>query len=140
MDITVYDKLYEAVEKAITDFNKTAGYKVALAHYAPNSPQYPLVILSENRNQPLTRYYGSRERISSLGYTVEIYAKTVKGKTKQQVAREIMQFVVDFMQNEIKIGLISNNSFDNVGTQGELYRIVLVFQRPFFENKETFNF
>lgn len=138
MDITVYDKLYEAVEKVITEFNATSAYKVALAHYAPNKPKYPLVILTENRNQPLTRYYGSRERISSLGYTVEIYAKTCEGKTKQQVAREIMQFVVDFMQNEIGIGLISNNSFDNVGTQGELYRIVLVFQRPFYENKETF--
>lgn len=138
MDITVYDKLYEAVEKAITDFNAKSGYKVALAHYAPNSPQYPLVMLYENRNQPLTRYYGSRERISSLGYTVEIYAKTVKGKTKQQVAREIMQFVVDFMQNEIKIGLISNNEFDSTDQKREIYRIVLVFQRPFYENKETF--
>lgn len=138
MDITVYDKLYEAVEKAITEFNKTTGYKVAFAHYAPNSPQYPLVMLYENINQPRGGYRGSRERISTLGYTVEIYAKTAKGKTKQTICREIMQFIVDFMQDEIGIGLISNNSFDNVGTQGELYRIVLVFQRPFFENKETF--
>lgn len=138
MDITVYDKLYEAVERAITTFNATSAYKVALAHYAPNEPKYPLVILTENRNQPLTRYYGSRERISSLGYTVEIYAKTYKGKTKQQVAREIMQFVVDFMQNEIKIRLISNNEFDSTDQKREIYRIVLVFQRPFYENKETF--
>ena len=138
MDITVYDKLYEALDAAITDFNSTAKYKVALAHYAPNSPQYPLVVLYENRNQPYGRYSGSRERISSLGYTVEIYAKTKAPFTKQDICRQIMQFVVDFMQNKIGIGLISNNSFDNVGTQGELYRIVLVFQRPFYENKEHF--
>lgn len=138
MDITVYDKLYEAVEQAITDFNAEHNYSVALAHYAPNSPKYPLVIMSENRNQPQTRYYGSRERVSSLGYTFEIYAKTIKTNTKQAICREIMQFITDFMQDGIGLNLISNNSFDNVGTQGELYRIVLVFQKPYYENKEYF--
>lgn len=138
MDITVYDKLYEAVEAALMDFNTEHNYLVGLAHYAPNSPKYPLIIMSENRNQPQTRYYGSRERISSLGYTFEIYAKTIKTNTKQDICREIMQFITDFMQNQIGLNLISNNSFDNVGTQGELYRIVLVFQKPYYENKEYF--
>lgn len=138
MDITVYDKLYEAVEKAITDFNATHSYSVALSHYAPNSPKYPLVIMSENRNQPQTKYYGSRERISSLGYTFEIYAKTYKTFTKQAICREIMQFITDFMQDEIGMDLISNTPFPNEGTQGELHRQVLVFQRPYNENKEYF--
>lgn len=138
MDITVYDKLYEALNAAITDFNETVKYNVALAHYAPKSPQYPLILLSENRNVPLGRYYGSRERISSLGYTVEIYAKDKAPLSKQDICRQIMQFVVDFMQDKIGLPLISNNSFDREGTNGEIYRTVLVFQRSYYENKETF--
>lgn len=138
MDITVYDKLYEALSKTINDFNTTSSYKVSVVQSAPNEPKYPLIVFSEPTNQPRGKYYGSRERISTLGYMVEIIAKAIKGKTKKQVCREIMQYVCDFMQNTIGIGLISKNEFDREGTQGELCRIVLVFQRPFFENKETF--
>lgn len=138
MDITVYDKLYEALDLALMDFNSTSKHKVALAHYAPNSPQYPLIILSELRNQPLGQYYGSRERFSSLGYKVEIFAKTKAPYTKQDIGRQIMQFVVDFMQDKIGLRLISNNPPENAGTQGELYYKVLVFQRSYYENKETF--
>ncbi|MCM1440076.1 MAG: hypothetical protein NC131_12870 [Roseburia sp.] len=138
MDTTVYDKLYEVVELALTDFNAEHDYTVALSHYAPNSPKYPLVVMSENRNQPQTRYYGRREQVSSLGYTFETYAKTVKTHTKLDICREIMQFITDFMQDTIGLNLISNNTFPNEGTQGELCRNVLVFQKAHNDNKEYF--
>lgn len=138
MDTTVYDKLYEAVEKAITDFNATSNYKVKLAHIATKDTKYPLVVMEESTNQPRGKYYGSRERISILGYKFEIHAKAVGGKLNVTVCREIEQFITDFMQNKIGLGLISNNLFPREGTQGELCRIVLVFQRPYFENKQIF--
>lgn len=147
MNITVYDKLYEALDIVLKKFNTESGYNVGLAPFEPAEPQYPLVIFDEIRNQPQTVYYSSREEISSLGYRVDIFAKTAtitppngkKGQvTKQQICRNIMQVVTDFLQKRIKLRLISNNSFPSVGTQGELYQIVLVFQRPHYDNREQF--
>lgn len=147
MDITVYDKLYEALKLALEEFNTESGFKAEISTYAPDTPKYPLLILSEVRNQPYSPFIGIRERVSSLGYRVDIFAKTSiitlpdKKKTtmnKQQICRKLMEFVNNFMQVKIGLNLISNNSFDSVGTQGELYQITLVFQQNYYENKEYF--
>lgn len=146
MDITVYQKIYEALELALDKYNAESSYRVALSHYPTNEQEYPLVIFEEVRNQPQGRYYGTRERISSLGYKAEIYAQTKvvldendeldMRYNKQSIAREIMQFVVDFMQERIGLEQISKNEFPNVGVNGELYQITLVFQQSYLENKE----
>lgn len=147
MDITVYDKLYEALEVALIEFNNKSGFGATLSRYSPEEPKYPLIIMDEIRNQPISSYTNYREEISSLGYRVDIFAKTAlitkpnKTKepyTKQQICREIMKFVVDFMQYKIGLRLISNNAFDSVGTQGELYQIVLVFQQNHNDKREIF--
>lgn len=148
MDITVYDKLYEALETALNEFNTKSGFKAQISPYAPDEPKYPLIILTEVRNQPKTHFYSRRERVSSLGYRIDIFAKTTpvtkqgtKTKVvvnKQQICRQLMQFITDFMQMNIGMNLISKNEFDSVGTQGELYQITLVFQQNYFENKEYF--
>lgn len=147
MDITVYDKLYEALETALQEFNTASGFGANISPYSPDEPKYPLIILTEVRNQPRSRFYSVRERVSSLGYRVDIFAKTLlitkpdktkKPHTKQQICRQIMQFVTEFMEYKLGFDLISNNSFDSVGTQGELYQITLVFQQDYLENKEMF--
>lgn len=147
MDITVYDKLYEALEKALVDFNAKTGYNAALSPFEPQNPEYPLIIMYEVRNQPKTVLYSPREEISSMGYRVDIFAKTKlitppdgekKSVDKQTICRVIMDFITNFMQKGIGLRLISNNPFPNVGTQGELYEIVLVFQRDHFDNREIF--
>lgn len=147
MDITVYDKLYEALKVALEEFNTESGFKAQISTYAPDEPKYPLLILSEIRNQPNGYFYGGREQVSSLGYRVDIFAKTSiitlpdKKKitlNKQQICRQLMQFITDFMQFKIGLNLISSNYNDSAGTQGELYQQILVFQQNYYENKEMF--
>lgn len=138
MDISVYNKLFEAFKDGLAAFNERVDYNVALEKFAPLEPKYPLILLAETRNKPYRSYYGSREQISSLTYNVEIYTQTQKGKNKVDLAREIMQYTVDFFQNKLGFNLTSYNYFDGLGSQGELYRIVLVFDQNYFENKETF--
>jgi hypothetical protein len=147
MDITVYDKLCEVLNTALTEFNSQTGFNANMAKYAPDEPKYPLLIITEVRNQPKTHFYSTRERTSSIGFKVDIFSKTTiitdenKNKTildKQQTCRQLMQFVVDFMLGDIGVNLISKNEFDKVGTQGELYQITLVFQQNYLENKEYF--
>lgn len=142
MDITVYDKLYEALKVALEEFNTQSGFGATIVNYPPATPKYPLIIFTEVRNQPKTHFYSRRERVSSMGYSVVIQGKTVaikkKTYTKQQICRELMQFITDFMQMNIGLNLISKNEFDNVGTQGEIYQITLVFQQNYFENREYF--
>lgn len=138
MDITVYNKLYEVVERAITDFNVGREYKVTITTVSPQTPKYPLVVFEEITNQPRTRYYGSREQISTLGYRFNIFAKAVKSKTNQTICREIMQVIVDFMQKKIGLNLISNNPLPREGTNGEIFRQAVVFQKPYNENREKF--
>lgn len=138
MDTTVYEKLYDVTKNGFADFNVKSAYKVKLSHVATKDTEYPLVVMEEITNLPRGKYYGSRERVSTLGYKFEITAKAFKGRLNVTVCREIMQFITDFMQNKIGLSLISNNLFPREGTNGELCRIVLVFQRPFYENKETF--
>lgn len=138
MDITVYDKIYEAFELALKDFNTESGFNVAIAHYAPSKPTYPLIVLSEIRNQPHGKFYAYNEGISSMGYKVDIFAKTKAPYSKQDIARKIMRFAVDFMQRRIKLLHIGTGFFENVGTNGELYEIALTFQQNFNEKQEYF--
>lgn len=147
MDITVYDKLYEALETALNEFNTKSGFKAQICPYEPSSPQYPLIILTEVRNQPKTKIYSRIEQISSLGYSVDIFAKSAVITTpdkkkvtvnKQQICRQLMQFITDFMQWQIGMNLISKNEDGAVATQGELYRIILVFQQSHNDNREYF--
>ena len=147
MDITVYKKLYEALEVALVEFNNQTNFGVSLSPYSPEEPKYPLIVMDEARNTPISKYTHNREEISSLGYRVDIFAKTAlitkpdKKKepfTKQQICREIMAFVDNFMRRRIGLEQISYNYFDSVGTQGELYQIVLVYQQKHNDKREYF--
>lgn len=148
MDITVYDKLYEALKVALEEFNTQSGFGATIKQFVPTDQTYPLIVFTEVRNQPQTHYYSRREQVSSLGYSVVIQSKTLlvkkqgektkKEVNKQQICRELMKFITDFMQMKIGLNLISKNEFDRLGTQGELYQITLVFQQNYFENREYF--
>lgn len=147
MDITVYPKLYEALEIALEEFNAETGFKAQIKTYSPDSPQYPLIVFSEVRNQPKTHIYSRREQIYSLGYKFDIYAKTSvitlpdKKKVtlnKQEICRQLMEFITNFMQFKVGMDLISNNFDDKAGTQGELYKQILVFQKSHNNNREYF--
>lgn len=147
MDITVYNKLYDTLEKAIKEFNKQSGIQASISGYEPASPKYPLVVFEEIRNQPYGNYDSPREPISSMGYKVSIFAKTsaitLPDKTKktfnkQEICRELTGYIANFLQYKVGLTLISNNSFPTVGTQGELYEIILVFQRNYNIKKQFF--
>ena len=147
MDILVYDKLKDALDKMFVDFNEQTGYGVTVVKQEPQNPEYPLVVLEETRNVPRTRWFTRRQEISSMGYTVKIYAKskTVTPKDgkktavdKQTMCRVIMDFITNFMQRVIGLQHISTNQNPINGTQGEVYGLILVFQGYHNDNREIF--
>lgn len=147
MDITVYNKLFEAFEVDLDEFNSTHSYTATASKVPTTNTVYPLIVMTEIRNQPRNYFYSRREQVSSLGYKFDILAKdtpiTLPDKTRdimlgQTMCRELAEFICDFMQTKIGLNQISFNDLGGIATQSEIYQITVVFQQNHLDNREKF--
>lgn len=136
MDITVYDKILEALK----EFNTSLGaqnYGNVVVGTAPSNPTYPLTVFDEIQNDPYRRTnITPLDRVDNLGYELNIYAKT-KGKIdKQTIARELAKELDDFLTNTMGLRQLSMNPVPNVN-DSSIYRINLRYTAKYFENRAT---
>lgn len=129
MDIKIYNDVFtdlkQQMEKEIN---------VSVLRVAPVSPKYPIIIFREVRNQPYFSNGGYLERVASLGYRVDVWAKDNNNKTKQELARELAFFANDFLTKKVGFKQVSWNESENE-SGGDLYNVIVTYSAPYFENK-----
>lgn len=134
MDILTYDYLYNG----LVDFNEKSGKPRGntVVHYAPETPTYPLTVFDEIRNVANSAYNTDFERVSSLGFSVRIYAKTKGNITKQQIAREISQMVDKYL-TYCGLTRVSYNANESVN-DSKIYEVIMTYSGNLHENRRKF--
>lgn len=136
MDIEVYDSIKKGLEEHFNSLNLSKSYKPAVVGFDTSNPTYPMVKIQEIRNVPDSRFYGRLETVANLGYKVDVYAKQQTGVSKQDVARKLAKHCNDYLTC-IGLRQVSWNEFENDGVNGDLYRVTIMYNTNYFEQRQT---
>lgn len=134
MDILAYDYLLNGLK----EYNEMQGkpYGNTIVSIPPNTPTYPLTVFHEVRNVADIKYNTNYGKMASVGFRVDIYAKT-KGKIdKQTIARKVMQEVDEYfafmnlIRSSFNVNVLENDS--------SIYHIILTYSGTLDEYRRRF--
>lgn len=131
MDITVKKTILDGLTDYMAGIPLQTGLTLSVVGKAPYSPTYPMLKLSEARNLPMPMGYDYRQRISSLGYEVNIYMPNDELYDKEEVVRTIMFYSNQYLSDIVGLRMVSMNYFDD-----EPYRGQAMYSCVYFENKK----
>ena len=133
MDILAYEYMLQGLK----DYNATIeqNYGNVVVATPPTNPTYPLTVFDEVRNVANPNYNSCYERVASVGYRVDIYAKIKGSVTKQTIARKIAQEVDEYLTN---VGL-TRVSFNVSGLENDnsIYHIIMTYSGNLHENRRN---
>lgn len=132
MDILVYDYIIDGL-RAYND-SIDENYGNVIVQYPTIKTTYPYTIVSEIRNVTQQRFKSNFDKVTSVSYRVDIYAKT-KGKIdKQKIAREIAQKLDKFFTSYLGLTQYSWNVND-LENDSSIYQITIVYNGNLHENR-----
>lgn len=135
MDIVVYDNILAGLKNYNDALSQNYGNTVVA--FPPATPTYPLTVFDEIRNVG-NRYYNTDfDRLSSMGYRADIYAKTKGNVTKQTIARKLAQDIDTFLTREIGLNRVSYN-VSEIENDGSIYHIIITYEGTLHENRRKF--
>lgn len=131
MDILAYDYMLQGLK----DYNATIeqNYGNVVIATAPTNPTYPLTIFDEIRNVSNVNYNSSYDRVASVGYRADIYAKTKGSVSKQIIARKIAQEVDRYLTN-VGLTRVSFN-VSELENDSSIYHIIITYSGNLHENR-----
>ena len=133
MDILAYDYMLQGLK----DYNATIeqNYGNVVVATPPTNPTYPLTVFDEIRNVSNPNYNSCYERVASVGYRADVYAKTKGSVSKQIIARRIAQEVDRYLTN---VGL-SRVSFNvsELENDSSIYHIIMTYSGNLHENRRN---
>lgn len=133
MDIQFYEKILNG----LIDYNSSVeqNYGNSIVSYPPIKPTYPLTIFEEIRNVSNSAYNGCFDKVASVGYRVDIYAKTKGNITKHTIARKIAQIVDKYLSN---IGLIRISfNVSELENDSSIFHIIMTYSGNLHENRNN---
>lgn len=134
MDIEFYDIVLKDLQQYNDNLDKNYG-NVVLS-YPSTNPTYPYTIFDEIRNNANQDYNTRYDKVASVGYTVNIYAKTKGNVTKKTIARKLMKDIDDFLTNTVGLFQMSMNDNGNgLENDSSIYHIVLTYTGNLHENR-----
>jgi hypothetical protein len=134
MDISTYEYLLQGLKNHNSIAKKNYGNTVL--RLIPMKPEYPITILREIRNSS-TNLNSCHEKVSSVGYRVDIYAQDEGKITRDIVARTIAQNIDEYLSG-IGLNRVSKNENDLIDEQGAFYHIILTYSGNLQENRLRF--
>lgn len=135
MDITVYENILAGMKEYNDAIDQNYGNTVVAT--APSNPTYPLTVLDEIRNVANRNYNGDFDRLSSVGYRVDVFAKTKGNVTKQTIARKIAYEMDNYMSNYVGLFRVSYN-VSELENDGSIYHIIITYEGNLHENRKKF--
>ena len=131
MDILAYDYMLQGLK----DYNATIeqNYGNVVIATAPTNPTYPLTIFDEICNVSNVNYNSSYDRVASVGYRADIYAKTKGSVSKQIIARKIAQEVDRYLTN-VGLTRVSFN-VSELENDSSIYHIIITYSGNLHENR-----
>ena len=126
---------YEYILQGLKDYNNQLGspYGNVIVPYPTTDTTYPHTVLAEIRNVSNASYDTCYDRVASVGYRTDIYAKTKGNVTKQIIARKIAQEVDNYLAN-IGLRRVSFN-VSELENNGSIYHIIMTHSGNLHENR-----
>ena len=128
---------YEYILQGLKDYNATIeqNYGNVVVATPPNNPTYPLTVFDEIRNIANPNYNSCYERVASVGYRADIYAKTKGSVSKQIIARRIAQEVDRYLTN-VGLTRVSFN-VSELENDNSIYHIIMTYSGNLHENRRN---
>jgi hypothetical protein len=122
MDILIYENLLQSLKS----YNSTIkNYGNEVVRLPPTNPVYPLTIFTEIRNVANPNYNTCFDRVASVGYRLDIYAKTKGNITKDRIAREIAELMDRYLTN---IGLLRVSfNISELENDSSIFHIIMTY-------------
>ena len=131
MDILAYDYIFSGLKEY--NSNLTKNYGNAIVSYPTQNPTYPYTVFDEIRNVAHISYNTPYDKVASVGYRADIYAKTKGNVTKQEIARFIAKEVDKYLTN---IGLLQvSYNVSELENDSSIYHIILTYSGNLYENR-----
>lgn len=131
MDYLSYEYLLENLKL----YNKSVSqnYGNTVVRVPPDSPKFPLTVFTEIRNVS-TSFNTKYQKLSNVGYRVDIYAKTKNKVTNDEIARKVASIVDDYLTN-VGLDRVSFNVFELADKEGSIFNIVMTYTGNLDENR-----
>lgn len=130
-------RLYDIILSKLKEYNELSGeenFGNDIVPYPSTNSKYPYTVFDEVRNVANHIFGNAYDRLSSVGYRVDIYAKT-KGKyTKQHIARHIAEKVDYFLTYVVGLKQVSWNK-EEIENEASIYHIIITYTGNLYENR-----
>lgn len=131
MDIITYDLIFDGLKEYNDSLSNNYGNSIVA--YPSANPTYPYTVFEEIRNVAMPRHNGYLDRVASVGYRADIFAKTKGNVTKQKIARTITKNVDDYLN---KMGLLQvSYNVSELENDATIYHIILTYSGNLHENR-----
>jgi hypothetical protein len=139
------NKVYFDILEALKEYNKSLSENYGNAIYSlppklndNQNLKFPITRFSQIRNVANSSYNSCFERVASVGFSLDIFAKD-KGtkKLRNEIALDLAQKFDAFLTNICGLLRISYNEFD-LEAQGSIYRITITYSGNLHENRRRF--
>ena len=132
MEILLLGAIKKCLAKHLVDSASELGYTIDVVTKRPKTPKYPLVILTEVRNQPIPSGHDRRQAVASVAYQVSAFMNDAIGVNNQELTRKIIHSCNDFLTQRVGLKQASMNEFD-----GEPYETRAMYYAVYYENKQV---
>jgi hypothetical protein len=139
------NKVYFDIIEALKEYNKSLSENYGNAIYSlppklndNQNLKFPITRFSQIRNVANANYNSRFDRVASMGFSLDIFAKD-KGtkKLRNEIALDLAQKLDEFLTDTFGLLRISYNEFD-LEAQGSIYRISMTYSGNLHENRRKF--
>lgn len=132
MDIQIYRDIFDG----LTNYNNKLfkNYGNVIVSYPTSDTTYPHTVFKEIRNVANSRYNTRYDKVSSIGYRVDIFAKDKGNIDKETIARQLMKYIDDYLTYTVGLLQVSYNIVE-LENDSSIYQIILTYSANLYENR-----
>lgn len=132
MDIVVSDIILDGLKEYNSKLDKNYGN--VIMSYPSANPTYPYTVFDEIRNVANRNYNTPYDKVASVGYRADIYAKTKGSVSKREIARVVAKEVDNYLTNYVGLLQVSYNASE-LENDSTIYHIILTYSASLNENR-----
>lgn len=136
MDIQIYEDIFYGLKEYNSKLFKNYGN--VIRNSTKTSTEYPYTTFQEIRNVANSRYNTRYDKVSSIGYRVDIYAKTKGTIDREMIARKLMKDIDDYLTYSVGLTQVSYN-IDPSENDDSIYHIITTYVANLHENRRKIN-
>ncbi len=110
------------------------NYGNVIVQFPTKNTTYPHTVFSEIRNVANPNYNSCHDKVASIGYRVDIYAKSKGNVDKQTIARKLAKEIDNYLTNYVGLTQISWNVIE-LENDSSIYHIIITYSGNLHENR-----